>query len=235
MSQFSHPKPGLDIQGQISELTELLSVRQQQDDRLGALKIYEEILLRLLSAALREQPSGKAAVEWWGSFDMPSILETYAVQFEEIMAEVDGGAVPPEQLPANYRLLVACHLAALHRDRPLLTRLLAIASHPALLSQSTPFWAAYAAAFQSLLTQSDVTLPTFSPIGLGKLWYCHLKLMLVLRRNPDPVAELEQTAQAFKAVAWDSKIRDDDSGIEKVTVGQLRWDFRRESLLALVR
>ncbi len=191
-------------------------------------------LMNLLSIAVEEYADHSSAAKWLLSNNVHSILRRSHENVTRIIDAVKAGRLPCSTIGGNYPYLVYAHLSWALQDYPIGESFVTIAERKDIAEISTPFWCEYARGMGSLIRGQPYEFRKLKLRGQEQYWvsYLHLIETATNGRNVDEL--INAVNQAFVRRNLDKKIKDDNYETEGSGGHPVKWDYRRDSLLAYI-
>jgi len=192
-------------------------------------------LMNYLSLAVEEHSSGQTATEWLESQRVGSLLQRIRNSTQSLADGVETAGLPGSALGGNYHYLVYAHLAWALRHYDEGEWFVAFSQRHDVLEISTPFWREYARAMAALVRREAYAIAELRLRGQERYWAAYLHFIEAASRGAGVSDALAEIDRAFAARNADRRIKDDHYEVEGSGLHPVRWDFRRDSLLAYVQ
>ncbi len=191
-------------------------------------------LMNLLSIAVEEHADHVTAARWLLDNDAHTLLQRFHKNLGKIISEVDSGKIPSSTFGGNYPHIVFAHLSWALRDFPLGESFVPIAERNDIADISTPFWCEYARGMGSLVRNQPYEVRTLKLRGQEQYWISYLHLIEAATKGQNLDEAINIVNQAFSKRNADKKIKDDNDETEGSGGHAVKWDYRRDSLLAYI-
>jgi hypothetical protein len=197
-------------------------------------KSISSALMNLLSIAVEQFSNQSGAATWLLEKGTVPLLQRTYEQLERLIAEVDAGRIPPSVYGGNYPHLVYAHLSWALQAFSLGEAFVAISERKDSVEISTPFWSEYAKAMGSLVRREAYSVRKMKLRGQEEYWITYLHLIEAVSSGASKQEALQRIEQAFIKRNSDTRIKDDGYEIEGSGIHPVRWDYRRDSLMAYI-
>jgi hypothetical protein len=191
-------------------------------------------VMNLLSIAVEEHSTCANATGWLRNMELSSLLQRALTHQASILREVDAGKLPISTLGGNYAHLVYAHLSWALEDFQIGEFFVKIAERKDLTQISTPFWREYARAMGCLVRSESYEMRPIRLRGQEEYWAYYMRLIQAVCNGRDPNDALAEVSQAFVRRNADTRIKDDNYESEGSGIHPVKWDYRRDSLLAYI-
>jgi len=197
-------------------------------------RCIEGALMGYLQHAVR-QPSFAEAVALLREHDMERLLDRCLRGLTTLCDDVDAGRWPSSVIAGNYDHIVFSHVAWALGNRGQGVSFAEIARRADVLELSTPFWQEYSRGVEALLRGESYVPREMRLRSHEKYWVSYLGLISAASRGEPLDAAIQEVDVAFRRRNEQGKIDGDSYGIEGCADDPVRWDFRRDGLLAFIR
>jgi hypothetical protein len=197
-------------------------------------KSVSSALMNLLSIAVEDFSNHSDASTWLLENGALPLLRKAHEQIERLIAEVDAGRIPPSTYGGNYPHLVYAHVSWAVGDFSLGESFVAISERDENAKISTPFWCSYAKAMGALVHNVPYQTPKMKLRGQEEYWIAYLYLIEDISNGRSGAKALQGIEHGFTERNSDIRINDDAYEIEGSGYHPVRWDFRRDSLIAYI-
>jgi hypothetical protein len=188
-----------------------------------------------LAVAVLRTLGARDAISWLRDCGVPELLERYWFNCSKLSIEVDSGRQPISVIAGNFFYFVFAHLAWALDDSSLGEGLVRFANRPDVKELSTPFWNEYAHAMQSLVDGAPYAPPSMELNDLEKYWYAYIDFISAASSGGDVELAIKTVDAAFIARNQDKSLTDDIYETEGSGARPVKWDYRRDGLLAYIR
>jgi hypothetical protein len=203
---------------------------------LWAARVYESAIGDLYAIAVGKYPDAESAKQYLTEQSIiPLLLKLSSLQ-QSLLAEVEAGRVPADEFSGNYISLALSHLCCVVGDYALAWDYARRAFHPEILSTSTNFWHDYARGYRCLWEKLPYQKGTFPTLRHSEsYWLPYMDLMEAASTGASLDAALAAIDDSFKKRNEDKRVKDDSYMLDGSPYFPVRWNFRRDGLLGLIR
>jgi len=209
---------------------------EKKGDIIWMHRVYGDAPIDFLSATVGKCANASDAKQFLSQFSIRELLRKVSSIQDTLLVEVEAGHVSVDEFSGNYTMLTLSHLCCVLGELDLARRFASRASHPEVLSSSTPFWYDYARGYQCLWEGRPYKKGTFPSLrGLERYWLPYMDLMEAASVGRSVDEALSAIEQSFRKRNADKQIKDDSYQLDGSPYYPARWDFRRDGLLELIR
>lgn len=222
------------IQAAVSSI-EIAANWEAKNQPAWVARCLSSALMNYLSFAVCEVGKADEACVWLRQNEVDKLLDKYANCVQQVMSDVERGKLPASVLGGAYNHLVFSHLSWL-LDTPETGRfLMSVGGQAEILKISTPFWAGYAKCYQALVSGKKLAVTLGELKGQERYWASYISLMNASMSGIAIEGAIQLVDDSFAERNRDSSIADDSYEIEGSAQRPTQWDFRKESLLVVIR
>ena len=206
--------------------------------RKGQLSWVERCLEEALDAYLQlavHQFDDMAAAAWLRANGVGELLERSQRTVAALSDEVKADRLPDSVLGGTYRHLLSWHVASCLGMFDLANWFIGLARRPGALETGTEFWHEYSRGLEALSRGESYSIKDLNLVrSMEKYWFPYLRLISAASRGESLAPALEAINGSFARRNVDKTLTD-DTALDGSGHDPVRWDYRRDALLAYIR